>query len=782
MSKLFTITTQFYFSKQRIMTWKVLALIFSLFFINNIIVAQTHEIDSLENVLENYPKTDTVKIDLLNDIAFNARFYDLNKTLQYATLADSLSNLIDYKKGKAKSLKTKALYYKEISDYPQAMIYYQSVLKICKKIGDKAITASCCNDMASLYAVQGNYPKALEYYQKSLSLCEQLGNQYYIAVINANIGDLYLKQGDNTKALSSMLKAIDYYEKTKPRMNLIIAYKNTVATYIEMKNHSLALSYSDKSISLCKTLGASKELTRALIARGIIQEGLKNYSLAKQHYLEAISTTEKTNDIFGSWASNYSMAHLYERIGKYDLALKYALVANKNAEKLNRLKETSQTAQMLAAIYKEKKQYKEAYEYHVEFKATADSMFNESNVKEITNLENQFKFDKEKEAIASEQAQKDAIQAVELKRQKVVRNSFIAGFLLMIVFALIIVRNLAQKRKANRLLAEQKEEIETQSEELKTTNEKLLELDEFKQGMTGMIVHDLKNPLNGILNVSKSYSPEKQVVQVKQMGKQMLNMVLNILDVNKFEDSQMTVNKMSISLAQIAHAAISGINFLAQQKNLTIQNTISPTITVNADREIIERIFINLLTNAIKYTLNNGKISLHAEIIGVEQKFVKISVSDTGEGIPQDKLHLVFAKFGQVSAKKSGRVRSTGLGLTFCKMAVEAHEGKIDVKSELNKGTTFWFTLQTTNNESVQPENQILELKSEKFSLNEEEKKIISPYIAQFEKTEIYKMLELRKILRQITTDNVNILKWKDEIRNAIGSDNQERYDELLNI
>lgn len=765
------------------MTCKALAFILALLFIKSIAVAQTDKIDSLENLLANHIKTDTVKIDLLNDIAFKVRFYDLNKTLQYTTLADSLANIVDYKKGKAKSFKIKALYYKELSDYPQALKYYQSALKISKKIGDKATTASCYNDMASVYTVQGNYPKALEYYQKSLSLCEQLGNQYYIAVLNANIGSLYLKQSNNEKALSSILKAIDYYEKKEPTMNLIIAYKNIVATYIETKNDSLAYSYSDKLISLCKIFRTNKHLAQALMSRGIIEENLGNYSLAKQHYLEAISTTEKTNDIFGSWAANYSLAHLYEATGKYDLALKYTLVAYKQAKKLNRLKEISQTAQMLAKLYKEKRQYKEAYEYHVEFKTTADSMFNESNVKKIANLENQYKFDKEKEAIETEQAKKDALQVEELKRQKVVRNSFIVGFVLMIVFAFVIFRNLVQKRKANRLLAEQKEEIETQAEEQKTTNEKLVELDHFKQGLTSMIVHDLKNPLNGILNVSKAYSPENQVVQMKQIGKQMLNMVLNILDINKFEDSQMTVDKTSISPAQIAHAAISGINFLAQQKNLTIDNTIPPTIAVNADREIIERVFTNLLTNAIKYTPNNGKISLQAEITDTEQKFVKISVSDTGEGIPQDKLHLVFAKFGQVSAKKSGNVRSTGLGLTFCKMAVEAHEGKVDVKSELNKGTTFWFTLQVTNDELVQqPEKQVLEVKSEKVSLNADEKKMLAPYITQFEKTEIYKMLELRKILRQITVDSNNIQKWKKEMQQAIRSGNQKKYNKLLNI
>jgi len=215
--------------------------------------------------------------------------------------------------------------------------------------------------------------------------------------------------------------------------------------------------------------------------------------------------------------------------------------------------------------------YKKAYDYYVIFKTTKDSILNESNIKEITNLENQYAFEKEKEALAAEQAKKDAVQAEELKRQTIVRNSFIAGFVLMIVFAIFIFRNLAQKRKANLLLAKQKEEIEQQAEELKAANEKLVELDEFKQGMTGMIVHDLKNPLNGIINVSDADSPKNQLIHIKQSGKQMLNMVLNILDVQKYEEHRVTINKTSVSLFDLSQAAINDVAFLAERKNITIQ-------------------------------------------------------------------------------------------------------------------------------------------------------------------------------------------------------------------
>ncbi len=337
-------------------------------------------------------------------------------------------------------------------------------------------------------------------------------------------------------------------------------------------------------------------------------------------------------------------------------------------------------------------------------------------------------------------------------------------------------------RERTNEIATQKEEIENQAEELRTTNEKLVELDQFKQGLTSMIVHDLKNPLNGILNISKSYSPENQVRQIKQIGHQMLNMVLNILDVNKYQDSQMALNKVALSIYKIAQHAINSMQFLAEQKNINIANNILQEIKVFADFEIIERVFVNMLTNAVKYTPNNGKIKLSAKVEKT-QNFVKIIITDTGIGIPQDKIHLVFEKFGQVTAKKTGSIRSTGLGLTFCKIAVESHKGTIDVQSEMEKGTTFYFTLPLAQQKNILEQAPVISSsEKQKICLNTEEKELLMPYIHQLKKTAIYKILELRKILRQINEESDNIKQWKKEIQNAIRSGNQEKYNNLLSI
>lgn len=761
---------------------KKIILYLSLIILYQPIYSQNAKIDSLEKSLMNYTETDTVKIDLLNDLAFKQLRFDKEKALKYAMLADSLSDVIGYSQGKPKSLKIKGMYYKEMLDFRQAINYFQKSMKISEELNDLGTLASCNNELAQIYMNKGDYPHSLEYYHASLEICEKLGNEMYIAIVQLNLGNLYFKQHNHTEALHYFSESADFFEKSNNKSNLIISYKNITALYVELEKDSLALMYSEKLIALCKSEGNNYELAHALVSRGQIEESRKNYDLAKQYYIDGIRATDKTGDVFGSYVSNYSLAHLYVEIGKYNLALDYALVANEKANKLGRLKEKSDVAQMLSLIYKNRNEYKEAYQYLRLHKTFADSLLNKSNIKEITSLENKYQFDKEKEKIADEQAKKDAIQAEKLKQQKTVRNLLIIGFVLMIVFVVFIVRNLVQKRKANLLLAQQKEEIETQDEELKATNEKLIELDEFKQGMTGMIVHDLKNPLNSIINVSDMDSPKNQLIHTKQAGKQMLNMVLNILDVQKYEEQGIIVDKIPASIYEIAQRSINDVAFLAVRKNITIQNNIATDTWVKADIEIIERVFVNLLTNAIKFTPNNGTINLKG--IKTTKDLINIEVTDTGEGIAQDKLHLVFSKFGQVLAKKSGGVRSTGLGLTFCKLAIEAHGQQIGVESEQGKGTTFWFTLETSDKQELKPQTvtEISYIKADN-QFTPDEKQLLTPFVELLKKIEIYRMFDILQLLKKIEQDgSENITRWKQDIQNATSSGNKEKYNELLNF
>jgi len=235
----------------------------------------------------------------------------------------------------------------------------------------------------------------------------------------------------------------------------------------------------------------------------------------------------------------------------------------------------------------------------------------------------------------------------------------------------------------------QKQQILMQTEELKATNEQLIEMDKIKKGLISGVIHDLKNPLNAVIGFSELEPSEFSMKYINQSGRRMLNLVLNMLDIQKMEEAQLMLHQEKVSVLGVVEAAIERVSFLLEQENVELKNSVQDNL-VNVDVDIIERVIVNLFSNAFKFA-SGGKVEIWSEEL--DKNWLKLCVKDNGIGIPDKKRNEIFLRFGQAVAKRSGSVKSTGIGLTFCKMVVEAHGGIIDFESEVNKGSTFWFTI-----------------------------------------------------------------------------------------
>lgn len=223
---------------------------------------------------------------------------------------------------------------------------------------------------------------------------------------------------------------------------------------------------------------------------------------------------------------------------------------------------------------------------------------------------------------------------------------------------------------------------------------KIMELEGFKESMIQMIVHDLKNPLNNVIGFS-SLSPQQEYANlINYSGKQMLDMVENILDIHKSERKELKLTLTKINLNFLVEKSIAEVIFQVRENKVSILNNV-PHCYVAIDEELIRRVLINLLTNAIKYSPEEGIVKIRAEFSDQNKPKVILSISDEGPGIPAELTEKIFDTYFQVKARKSGLARSTGLGLTFCKIAVENHGGEIWVESNEGKGSVFYFTLPT---------------------------------------------------------------------------------------
>ena len=223
------------------------------------------------------------------------------------------------------------------------------------------------------------------------------------------------------------------------------------------------------------------------------------------------------------------------------------------------------------------------------------------------------------------------------------------------------------------------------------------ELEQMKEEFVQSMTHDLRSPMasiRGFLEIMlKADTGPLTAVQrkmIESMDKasfRLLGMINNILDMAKLRSGRMDMQLMTIAPREIADRVAETLGPLAQRKNIELVVEGDPALRLQADPDLVERVFTNLVGNAIKFTPEEGKILVTVRDSGGE---VKVSVEDSGHGIPPEYKDRIFERYVQVRGQRAG---GTGLGLTICKMIVEMHRGRIWVESVPDHGSQFYFTL-----------------------------------------------------------------------------------------
>ncbi len=324
--------------------------------------------------------------------------------------------------------------------------------------------------------------------------------------------------------------------------------------------------------------------------------------------------------------------------------------------------------------------------------------------------------------------------------------------------------------------------------EMDAINEKLLELDRFKQQMMGMIVHDLKNPLNSIIGLSSQQQDPRFFENIHESGQRMYHLVMNILDVQKFEESKMQLQMGNVRLEEVVIDAVQQTKYFIKEKQHQVVQHLLPGAVAKVDQEMTVRVLINLLTNAAKYTPYGGTIEVIVKTEATQPGFYKILVQDSGVGIPEEQIDKIFDKFHQVTQKKLGRTRSTGLGLTFCKLAVEAQEGEIGAFSEPGQGATFWFTVPA--GQQALPGQENTRLSEERTfaenqipQLDADEKALLIPVIQRIAGLEIYQTSKIKEAIQELSnSDSEGIQAWINAIEDTLFAHDEVRLRALLDV
>jgi signal transduction histidine kinase len=239
------------------------------------------------------------------------------------------------------------------------------------------------------------------------------------------------------------------------------------------------------------------------------------------------------------------------------------------------------------------------------------------------------------------------------------------------------------------------EELQDAKRELEMVNRQLKEMDETNMKFIGIASHELKTPLTAIkanidfiLSEKEGKIPEnlKSYLLTIQRNTNRIQMRMDqMLDLSRMKSDHLFFNREQILLSEVMGGYINEVKPV--DKNLSVQVDLPPDLLIDADRNALHDIFINLLSNAFKFTDDGGQVSI---IASQRDQSILLQIRDTGMGIPEDKFQKIFDEFYQVEGGKHG---GTGLGLAIAKRLVEEHGGRIWVESQLGKGSTFYFTL-----------------------------------------------------------------------------------------
>jgi signal transduction histidine kinase len=699
------------------------------------------DIDSLRTQLT-LAHSDTVYVDVLNQMSQACRWSHPSDAIDYAVKAEKISQNCSYHQGLAlayynlgslyadkgsselsleyygKSLqiynnyhnnKKIALLYDSMGiiftrqlNYEKALDFYNRSLNLKKWLNDTLGLAYSYENIGIIYADQGKYDKALINYYNCLRLKESLNNKYGIANTYGYIGAIYLKIGSFDQAQVNLERALLLFLETGNQTGIAESQLYLSEIYSKNKDYPKAVDALEQSISINSQKGNLKGLADAYLRLGRIHIIRKKDNLAHDYYLKSLNYYQQSKEDKGIVEVKLALAHYYCQQGDYETAKMQLKGALQLTGPLNFAELELEATKMLASIYKNEYNFIKTTELLYRAIELSDTLNKLNLDKEVTQVQMQYEFDKKILQKEFEESHHRLESEQKVKRIGLIRNITLVAFLLLLLLSLVIYRNSRKLKIQNKLLEEQQKIINQNIAELTAQKIQLEKANQTKDKFLAIIGHDLRNPFNAINGFvakvmehpqqTEEGTMEKYLQLIKDAGSSAQSLLENLLEWAKNQSGELHAKKEKITLNYILRGNMLLIKEMATQKRITLTEELEGNPLVVIDKNMINAVIRNLLSNALKFTLNGGTIMVNTTI---KESEVKVAISDTGIGISPEQLSILFEP--NTIKNGVGGIGTSGLGLILCKEFLEKHQQELRVESVVDGGTVFWFYLPLTD-------------------------------------------------------------------------------------
>lgn len=578
------------------------------------------------------------------------------------TVLSLIETLTAQEKLKAAAFNLKGIASEKMGLYKVSVANYLTAIRLFEKVKDSIGLTNVYNNVALIHNAQGNHVRADRYYQKAFDLASSLGDAFLVITTRNNMGLSLLQQARYEEAKAHFQATLEFDLEDGSAEYIGGSYNNLGSCELKMGNFKAALSLLEKAVQYKRIAEDKYGLGISLINLGNTLTELKRFKAAEAALHEAIQISRQIGVKQHEAEAYLNLSALADSVGDPAKSLSY-------------------------------------YRRH---HSLMDSLHLIDQRLEIERLQTEYNVEKKDLEISKQQ--------LLLAKQEFQLHVYIAALLLISISLIVLAVLVYNIRKLNRKLRENQEQLELKNQLLHKTNEKLSQARDLaersskaKSNFLSNVSHEIRTPMNVIMGLSQLLHDEKlsskgrqNVHYIQESSNHLLHIINDILDLSKIEAGKITFDDSRFHMPEVLEQLRISMETLKGGKDITLEFSWPEDLPdyFRGDRTRLQQILTNVISNAVKFT-EKGKVKLLVEVLHTTDALyqLKFTISDTGIGIPADRLEKIFDSFTQAEEDHSRTYGGTGLGLTITKKLVELQGGSIYVKSMLEEGSEFTIQL-----------------------------------------------------------------------------------------
>lgn len=596
-------------------------------------------VDSLLEVNKKRDLPDTMRLEVLRELAFNER--NISMRLDYAeqliVLAEKLNNQLFLHRGylqKGQALREKG----EIVESIEA--FFKST-NAAKTAGYSSGIGGAYIALADAYSINKDHRNASFYYNSAIEILRQEQDSITLATALLNAGDGYLNAGKLDSALLYFEESGEIFQQVEYLIGTAYNLGNMGMVHALKGQHQIAKNKMDLASVILRDMG----------------------------------------DFYPIAIYDLYIADIYKENNDLERAIEYAQ-HSLDVSLENSLKEQIRDANLkLAELYNAQNNYKEAYFHQSQYIVYRDSINSGEKIREIADMRTEYE--------VNQRETKIELLKAEQKNQFIIFASMAIIIILLAIASFLYYRNSRRKQTLNLILKERNEEAEAQRDQLEAINE-------TREKFLSIIAHDLMGPVNSfkglsaIMKMSIDREDTKDLLDIHGVFNKTINnlsnLLTNLLDWSVTQQGSIPYYPQKLNIHLLSSELVDLFFNTAQNKKIQLKSEVKPDLAIWADENSVKTILRNLVSNALKFTKEGGTIEVSAT---KDDGLIAIKVKDTGMGMSQEKIDMLLQEDHFQRSQGTKGEKGVGLGLQLVKEFAQMNKGKLEIESEIDKGTTF---------------------------------------------------------------------------------------------